>query len=188
MRRKDREMSRDFGLDLIDRVPYGVLSLVDEDRDRAYSLPLSLVREGEVLYFHSAQAGRKVDLLAKNPQVGISFVGQVQVPENFTPEELEALAQDKQAGVKLISSVFTTEFESVFVEGEASPVADREEKIHALYLICKKYTPDKLAYFDLAISSGLPRVQVYRVDIQSLTAKRKKYDASGKEMKWGRME
>lgn len=31
MRRKDREMSREFGLKVIDRAPFGVLGLVDKE-------------------------------------------------------------------------------------------------------------------------------------------------------------
>lgn len=186
MRRKDRAMDRDFGLDLIDRAAYGVLALIDGEG--TYPVPLSLAREGEDLYFHSAREGRKVGLLKDGSLVNLVFVGQVQVPENFSPSELEGLAKDPAGARTLISSVFTTEFESVMVRGRLEVLEEEEDQVHGLELICKKYTPDKMAYFDLAIQAGLARVRVYRIRIEDLTAKRKKYDQRGREMKWGRME
>ena len=88
--------------------------------------------------------------------------------------------------MKLISSVFTTEFESAIVTGMVELVEDEQEKIGAMRLICEKYTPSKMKYFDTAIAAGLKRTNVYRVGMESVTAKRKKYDSKGVEMKYGR--
>ena len=55
MRRKDREMSAEFGLSVIDKAQFGVLSLVNMENE-VYSLPLSIARDGDRLYFHSATA------------------------------------------------------------------------------------------------------------------------------------
>ncbi len=43
-------------------------------------------------------------------------------------------------------------------------------------------------YFNLAIGSGLQAVSIYKIEINEIKAKRKKYDLHGEEMKWGRME
>ena len=56
MRRKDREMNAEFGLEVIDRAEFGVLSLVDPQGE-VYSVPLSIARDGSQLYFHSARSG-----------------------------------------------------------------------------------------------------------------------------------
>ena len=90
--------------------------------------------------------------------------------------------------MKLISNVFTTEFESTIVTGVAKLVDDEDEKIGAMRLICEKYTPDKMQYFETAIVAGLNRTNVYRVKMETISAKRKKYDSEGVEMKYGRME
>lgn len=187
MRRKDREMGKDFAIEIIDKSDYGILSMVGED-GRPYGLPLSLVREGENLYFHSAIDGKKVRALAKNPRVSIAFVGRVNVPDLYTREELDGLAEDRSKFFSLISKVFTTEFESALVEGRADLVEGEEERVRAMRLICEKYTPSKMDYFDLAIESGLSRVNIYRVKIEEIRAKRKKFDEKGEEMKYGRME
>ena len=187
MRRKDREMSTDFGKEIIDKASYGILSMVDENCE-PYGIPLSIVRDNDFLYFHSALEGRKVNILRTNSIVSIAFVGDVKIPENFTKKELDEMAQDKPKVSSLISSVFTTEFESVIVNGNVNLVEDEEEKIKAMKLICEKYTPSKMEYFNVAISSGLKLTNIYRINIINITAKRKKYDLNGKEMKFARME
>lgn len=185
MRRKDREMNREFGLKIIDKAGYGVLSMLDGDQP--YGLPLSLVRDGDCLYFHSAKEGRKVKALQENANVSIVFVGHINIPDNYSEAKLQEIAEDETQAALLISNVFTTEYESAVVRGKVKLLDDKKEQIHAMRLVCEKYTPHKMAYFDLAIKAGLKRVAVYKVEIETITAKRKKYDACGKEMKWGRM-
>lgn len=186
MRRKDRAMDMEFGLSIIDKSRYGVVSMIDED-DGLYGLPLTIVRDGKVLYFHSSKEGKKVRALEKNPKVSIAFVGDVHIPENYSFEELEEMDRDPSKAVKFISSVFTTEFESTIVKGQAELVEEREEKIKAMKIICEKYTPTKMKYFHTAINAGLNRANVYKVEIADITSKRKKYDDKGVEMKWGRL-
>ena len=187
MRRKDRAMDKEFGLNIIDSSKYGVLSMIDEENN-PYGLPLSIVRDNETLYFHSSMEGKKVDTLKNNPAASVSFVGQVEVPENYTQDELEAMNQDTSKAVKFISSVFTTEFESAIVKGRVEFIEDEEEKIKAMRLICEKYTPSKMKYFNTAVKAGLGRTNVYKIDIKEITSKRKKYDGKGVEMKWGRID
>lgn len=187
MRRKDREMNKEFGFGVIDQAKYGTLSMVNEAGE-PYGLPLSIVRDGSILYFHSAMEGKKVNALEANPKVSISFVGDVEVPENYTKAELDEIIKDESKMVLLISSVFTTEYESAIVTGKAVPVIEQEEQIKAIKLICEKYTPGKMDYFQMAIKAGLKRTKVYKVHIEEIKAKRKKYDSEGKEMKWGRRE
>ena len=174
-----------FAHQVIDKATYGVVSLID--KDKPYSVPLSIVRKGDVLYFHSAKQGRKVDVLASNANVNIVFVGDKQVPENYSHNELEEMNNDASKAVKLISNVFTTEFEYAKVTGVAMLVDDEAEKLKAMRLICEKYTPNKMKYFNTAINAGLGRTIVYKVQVNSISAKRKKYDNEGVEMKWGRI-
>lgn len=187
MRRKDREMNREFGLEVIDKSIYGVLSMVD-DSNEAYSIPLSIVRDRNKLYFHSAMDGRKIKILAKNPRVSVVFVGETKIPENYSNEELDEIVKDESKAGLLISKVFTTEFESAVVIGKVGLVENEDEKINALRLICEKYTPTKMNYFPMAIKVGLKRTNVYSIEIEEITAKRKKYDVDGEELKWGRTE
>lgn len=186
MRRKDREMDQEFGFMIIDKAQYGVLSMIDGEAP--YGLPLSLVRHEDLLYFHSAKEGRKVDILANNSNVSIAFVGDKNIPENYSHDELESMNNDPSKAIHFISSVFTTQYESAIVTGKVEKVEDKDEKIKAMKIICEKYTPSKMKYFHSAINSGLNRTDVYKLKIENITSKRKKYDDKGVEMKWGRME
>ncbi|MDD4445670.1 MAG: pyridoxamine 5'-phosphate oxidase family protein [Bacillota bacterium] len=181
MRRKDREMDRTFGEAVIDKARYGIVSI--NARDLPYSVPLSLARSGGVLYFHSAREGHKVDLLVDGAGVRVVFVGDVRVPDLYTEEELGEMVRDPEKTSRLIRSVFTTEYESAIVEGRVSEVTTPEEKRMALRLICRKFTPEKMAYFDHAADIGVSYTKIFRIDIESITAKRKQYDESGVERK-----
>lgn len=186
MRRNDRKMDKEFGMQIIDKAEYGVVSMIDGDKP--YGLPLSIVRIGDTLYFHSAKEGRKVDILTNHPRISITFVGEKTIPENYSFDELEEMNNDPSKAIQFISSVFTTEFESAIVTGELELVDHETEKIQAMRKVCEKYTPDKMKYFDTAVNAGLHRTNVYKVKIEDITSKRKKYDDQGVEMKWARME
>ncbi|NLA81829.1 MAG: 5-nitroimidazole antibiotic resistance protein [Clostridiaceae bacterium] len=160
MRRKDRKMDRAFGLEVIDRCQYAVMSAVLPDGN-PYGVPLSMVRIGGQLYFHCAQAGKKLDALRHNPRVSVACVGHV----------------------RPLTNDFTTEYESALVTGKAIRVEDEEEKIRALRATCLRYTPDNMDQFDAAIARSLHRTDVWKIDMEEITAKRKKYDADGKEIK-----
>lgn len=186
MRRKDREMDKDFARAVIDHSTYGVLSIVDKD-GKPYGVPLSIVRLNDKLYFHSAKGGKKVEAMEENKEVWMTFVGQTEVPELFSEEELKEFLNDDKKGATLSSKVFTTEYESAMVFGQVHLVDNESEAVEALRLICQKYTPSKMEYFDLAIKTGLSRTNIYRIDICELTAKRKKFAPSGEELKWGKL-
>lgn len=187
MRRKDRQMDKEFALEVIDKASFGVVSMVDE-KDEPHGLPLSIVREGNNLYFHSARDGRKVKILERNPRVSITFVGYVNVPKLYSNKDLDDIVKDESKAGLLVTSVFTTEFESAIVKGKVVLVEDEAEKIKVLELVCQKYTPDKMDYFNMAVKSGLKSTNVYKIEIEDISSKRKRYDKDGQEMKWGRME
>ena len=182
MRRKDREMDPDFARDVIDRSQFGSLACVTP-AGKPYVIPLSLVRKGSKLYFHSAASGNKVDLLLDGQEVSLCFVALAQVPNLFSQQELAAMQNDPDAASNLGSKVFTTEFESACAQGTIRELTGREEKIEGLRLICQKYTPDKMALFETAALGALNFTKVYEIEILSLTGKRKRFDENRKELK-----
>ena len=165
MRRQDREMDRDFALMVVDTCEYAVLSMVNPQGE-PYCVPITIVRQGDDVYFHCAMAGEKIDCLRSHPQVCMSCVG----------------------NTRRLTDRFTTEFESAILRGTAQEVTEAGEKVEALRLLCQRHTPTNMHAFDQAIAGSLSRAAVWKIEIQALTGKRKKYDAQGKEMKFGRME
>lgn len=154
MRRSDREQSRAFALELIDRCSYGVVS-ISTGEDTPYCLPLSLVRVENSLYFHCAKQGRKVELLGRNPRMCVTFVGS-DVPAFVAP------------------AMYTSYFQSVIATGTACEVTDDGEKVSALRALCQKLTPDHMGeHFEQAIKQSLDATAVWRIDMDQITGKAK---------------
>ena len=151
MRRKERREDENFAFEVLDKADFAVLSMIDED-GLPYCLPISVVRIGEKLYFHSAENGRKAEAMSKEPNVCITAAVDV------------VSAEDK----------FTTYFKSAVVRGKAVRVTDDEEKITALKAICERFTPSNMPDFPNAIKMSLPRTAVWRIDIENATGKQKK--------------
>lgn len=150
MRRKDRELTRAEGLEIIDKCAYAVLAVADGETP--YALPLSVCRIGGDVYFHSAAAGKKTELLTDGAKVRMVFVGEVRAYENE----------------------FTTAYESAIAVGEVTLVTEREKKIAALKALCEKYCPANMREFDREIGRSLAVTNVYKVTLLSITAKAKR--------------
>lgn len=184
MRRKDREMSKEFALKIIDQAQFGVLGLGGEE---PYTIPLSLVRKDQVLYFHSAPQGRKVEKIKNGDPVSLSFVGRVQVPKNYSRAQVQEFIKEKKFA-QVGSKVYTTEFESAHVDGRIYRLEDPKEMEEALLLIAKKYTPDLADLSIDFIKASFSRTAVYKIEILDIKGKRKKFDSQGQEMKFQREE
>ena len=65
---------------------------------------------------------------------------------------------------------------------------DKEEIIKALKLIVNKYTPELEDLADEFMVNSLERTSIYKITIEGLSGKRKKFDVNGEEMKFGRIE
>lgn len=185
MRRKDREMSADFALQLLDKAQYCIISVIDLDGN-PYGFPISFARKGNQIFIHSAKNGKKVEIFEAHSKVSVTCVGEVQVPNLYTEEEMDGLIENNKSAFG--SKVYTTEFESAIFEGNISLATNNTDKIEGLRLLCEKYTPDKMKYFDYAIEKSLPATLIYTITIENITGKRKKFDSHGEEMKYGRME
>ena len=62
MRRKDREMSKDFALEIVDKCEWATIAMLNE-QGMPYCIPISIVRVADRIYFHSAQEGEKINCL-----------------------------------------------------------------------------------------------------------------------------
>lgn len=165
MRRTDREMDRAFALAVLDKCEYAVLAMAEPD-GRPYCVPVTIARAENRLYFHCALEGRKVDCLRRDGRVCLTAVGDTHI----------------------LTDQFTTEYESAVAFGTAREVEEAAEKKEALRLLCQRHVPAHMDAFDTEVSRSLHRTGVWRIDLESVTGKRKKYDANGKEMKFGRLE
>ena len=151
MRRKDREMSAEFAWTIVDKCEYACLAMTAED-GTPYCLPVTIAREGNDIYFHSAMEGRKVNCLRQNPRVCLSCVGDTHIQEEK----------------------FTTLYESAVAFGTAAEVTEDGEKIDALRRICLRHTPHAMDGFDKAIGASLHRTAIWRITVEEITGKSKR--------------
>lgn len=165
MRRKDREMQQDFAWLVTDKCEYAVLAMADT-AGMPYCVPVSICLEDNYIYFHCALQGKKLDILRMNPRVCMTCVGDT----------------------RRLTDQFTTEYESAIIYGTAEEIMQDSEKVHALRLLCERHTPANMHAFEEAITRSLARTGVWKITVEQITGKRKKYDEHGKEMKFGRME
>lgn len=165
MRRKDREMPTDFALSIVDKCEWAVVSCIDIN-NMPYCFPISIVRDGNNIYFHSAKNGYKIDSLRRSDCVCISCVGDT---HRMTDE-------------------FTTEYESAIVRGVASEVLDDKEAIFALKLLCIRHIPANMDNFQTELDGSIGRTAVWKIKISEISGKRKKFGKDGIELKYGKME
>lgn len=153
VRRRDRLMPEEQALRLLREGEYGYLSMADAGGE-PYGLPISYVWDeaaGNVVYLHCAPEGRKLRVLAERPDVSFCVVGRTQV----------------------IPQRFTTAYESLVARARATVVADDDERWHAVQLILQKYSPQHVALGSQYARASLPRTAIIRLDLLSLSGKRK---------------
>ena len=148
MRRKDRELDREEALAVIDKCSFAVLATVNPDGS-PYTVPLSIARDNELLYFHSAMEGHKIDNLKHDKRVSLCCVGD----HRIVPEE------------------FALFYESAIVSGKAEEIINDDEKIHALKIISLRHTPKIMHMFDAEIAKDLSRTSVWKITIDEISGK-----------------
>jgi len=150
MRRKDREISEQEAVELLDKAEYGVLSTVDKS-GQPYGIPLSYVYKDSAIYFHCAVDGQKLNNIANNSKVSFCVTGStIVLPETFG-----------------------TLYESAVVFGIASEVFD-DERHQALVWLLEKYCTDfmegGLHYIELKNKV----TKVIKIEISQISGKARK--------------
>ncbi|MBR2147961.1 MAG: pyridoxamine 5'-phosphate oxidase family protein [Campylobacter sp.] len=83
------------------------------------------------------------------------------------------ISRGKDSASELGGKVFTTEYLSAIAKTKAYEVTQNSQKIKALELLCKKYTPNYMDYFDTAAFGLLNKMNIYELKIEHLSAKAK---------------
>lgn len=71
---------------------------------------------------------------------------------------------------------------------QAAEVTDPEEKQRILRLLCERHTPELMEKFPSEAARSLGRTGVWCIETETITAKRKRYDSAGVELKYQREE
>jgi uncharacterized protein len=150
LRRADRAITESEAKGILQAGEYGILSTVSGD-GQPYGVPVSYSYTGDVIYFHCAIEGHKLENLSGNNKVSFCVVGKTQV----LPEK------------------FATNYESVIVFGKAFEVTD-DEKHAGLVELLKKHSPDFMEKGERYIQGDGDKARVYKIVIESLTGKARK--------------
>lgn len=148
MRREDKEVKDPGKLEEIIRSAT-VLRVAMFDEPYPYLVPVSFGYRDGIFYFHSAPAGRKIELLQRNNRVGF----EVEV-------ESELMAADTPCK-------WSVAYASVMGAGMAFFVEDLHEKWHALETIFRHYTSNP---FEIPLSA-LAHVALIRIEVAAMTGK-----------------
>lgn len=155
MRRKDREITEISEiLEIIKKCDSCSVAFFDEEFP--YVIPMNFgfdYKNGGVsLYFHSAEIGKKLDLIRNNGNAAFEM----------------SCSHRLVTGESACS--FTMEYESVCGNGHME-ILDDESKVKALNFLMSQYTTEQSYNFD---ESALKKVVVMKLSVNELQGKRLK--------------
>jgi len=150
MRREDRKINTGEANDILKKGEYGVLSMCTTHNE-GYGIPLHYVLDNDIIYFHCAVEGLKLDYLKANNQVSFCVVGDTEI----------------------IPSMFGTFYESAIAFGRITEV-EGVEKREALMMLIEKYAATYSEEGKKYIDKSYDSVKVLKLSIQSVTGKARK--------------
>ncbi len=149
MRRKDREITDRAEIDAILRTAK-VMHIALSDNNVPFIVPVFFAYDGEALYFHSARAGTKIDILKRNPSVCFEVSITDGVIESDSACDFEARHR------------------TAIGFGAASFVEDEAEKIAALNRIVARFSERTFTF----PAANLAATAVVRIAVASIKGKR----------------
>ena len=148
MRRNRQQLSREECERILGRCTSGVLALAG-DGGYPYAVPLSYVYVDGAIIFHSAVEGHKVDAIKRDNRCSFCVIEQ----DEIKPAE------------------FTTYFRSVIAFGRIHILETADEKVQALRLLGRRYSPGDELGLQHEIDKSLDHVLLLRLNIDHLSGK-----------------
>lgn len=149
MRRKEKQNNNKEFFDYVfEKADYFCLALSPSSNKDLYpyAVFLDFVRENNIIYFHCAKEGRKLELLKANNYVAFTLAVDIEVD------------REKATG----------RFKSICGTGIASFVEDIDEKRHVLQLFAQKF---QTRCFRPGTAGLFERTQIVAIEIQTMTGK-----------------
>lgn len=152
IRRRERAKPQEWSAEVLAKGEYGFLATVGED-GLPHVIPISYAVMDNHIYFHCAHIGRKIDNIAHRNQVSFAVVGETQPVYD--------------------GGGFSTNYESVNVQGRAEVITDAAEKEKALLALVDKYLPEYRHEAPASIEKNWKRTAVYRISMDCVTGKQR---------------
>lgn len=149
MRRKEREITDRKEIDEI--ISLGkVMHLALSDNNLPFLIPVFYAYDGTSLYFHSAKAGTKIDILKRNNNVCF----EISVDNGIVESDM--------------ACDFEAKHRTVIGFGKAQFLESEDDKIAVLDRIVSQFTDKKFEY----PKGNLHATAVIRIDIESIKGKK----------------
>ena len=152
IRRKDRLVSSEMGIDLLKKGVYGVLSVLGDD-DYPYGVPVNYAYKDNRIYIHGFLDGHKIDAVRKHPKVCFTVVG----------------------GTEVLVEEVATRFISVIAFGKAEVVPPPESaaRKEAFKAIMDKFIPDEEERAAKYIKENQDNTNAIVIEIEHMTCKQR---------------
>lgn len=150
MRRKDKERDAAFAWQVMAEAPYATLSLVDGE-SRPYAVPVSQAAwpEGECIYFHCAIGGKKYEIFENGCEAVMSAVSRAEI----------------------VPGQYTVAYASAIARGRLEIIADPEERMHAMAVLCRQYDPAAGEKYVGCMQRMGARTCMVRLAVEEITGK-----------------
>ena len=149
MRRKDREIEEIIEIEsIINGSPVCRIALAENGL--SYIIPVCFGYSNKSLFFHSANAGKKIDMIKKNNNVCFEFDIYEGLITNGNPCDWDV------------------RYKSVIGSGKAFFIDGAQEKINALNIILRHYSDKSFTFPENSIKD----VKVIKVEVEKITGKR----------------
>lgn len=124
---------------------------MSDENGTPYVLPMNFGYDDGVIYLHSAQEGRSIRALEKNPRLCVTFC-----------TDPELIRQHPE-----VACSYRMKAASAICEGKVTFVDDFAEKERILHIIMRQYTDKKFTYSVPAVNN----VKIWEMKIERLSAK-----------------
>jgi nitroimidazol reductase NimA-like FMN-containing flavoprotein (pyridoxamine 5'-phosphate oxidase superfamily) len=151
MRRKDREITDIKEIEKILESAF-VCHLGLVDGDMPYVVPVNYMYKDGFMYLHGASSGRKLDIIAKNPNACF----EVEITPGTVIENGDQPCD------------WGTRFRSVIGWGKAEILQSNEEKIEALHIFMSRFSGSKFKFPEGEVMA----TTVVRIKIDNMTGKK----------------
>lgn len=135
---------------IIKRCKVCYVGLADTD-GTPYVLPMNFGYRDKTVYLHSAQTGRAIDIIQRNPKVCITF----SIDHALVFQHPE------------VACSYRMKSKSVISWGKVEFIEDFEAKIEILNILMGQYSDKEFVYSDPAIRN----VKIWKVNLDQITCK-----------------
>ncbi len=155
MRRKDRQLTDEETLEVIQHTHHAVLGTVGAD-GTPYAVPVTPLYIDGTIYFHTAadQKGLRYKNITANPKVSLCYIGRADIAGDEIPKH------------------FAVNYASAIVSGRVSQVTDEAEIKRFFLAFCEHLvpyaTPEEV---EDGYKRGRPGIFVWKIAIDSMTGK-----------------